>query len=88
MIMAHKARLRKVGGSVMLAIPPALLDALDLSPEQAVGLTIKAGRLVVEPEPRRRYSLDDLIAQCDPKARHSPDDREWVSGGRAGRELL
>jgi antitoxin ChpS len=86
--MAHKARLRKVGGSVMLAIPPALLDALDLSADKAVGLAVKGGRLVVEPEPRRRYSLDDLLAQCDPKARRSADDREWVAGTRAGRELL
>jgi len=72
----------------MLAIPPALLDALDLSPGRAVGLTVKSGRLVVEPEPRRRYSLDDLLAQCDPKARRSTDDREWVTGTREGRELL
>jgi antitoxin ChpS len=86
--MAHKARLRKVGGSVMLAIPPALLDALDLSPDRAVGLTVKAGRLVVEPEPRRRYSLDDLLAQCNPKVRRPTDDREWVTGARAGHELL
>jgi len=86
--MAHKARLRKVGGSVMLAIPPALLDALDLSPDRPVGLTVKAGRLVVEPEPRRRYTLDDLIAQCDTKARRSADDRGWVEGARTGRELL
>jgi antitoxin ChpS len=87
-MMAHKARLRKVGGSVMLAIPPALLDALDLSPDEPVGLTIKGGRLVVEPEPRRRYSLDDLIAQCDRKTRRLPDDQQWVSGERAGRELI
>lgn len=87
--MAHKARLRKVGGSVMLAIPPALLDALDLSPDQAVGLVVKSGRLVVEPQPgRRRYSLDELLAQCSPKARRSPDDREWTSGTPEGRELL
>ena len=72
----------------MLAIPPALLDALDLSADNTVGLVVKGGRLVVEPEPRRRYSLDGLLAQCDPKARHSPDDREWVTGTRAGRELL
>ncbi len=86
--MAHKARLRKVGGSVMLAIPPALLDALELSTDRAVDLVVKGGRLVVEPEPRRRYSLDELLAQCDPKARRSADDREWTTGARAGRELL
>ena len=86
--MAHKARLRKVGGSVMLAIPPALLDALDLSTDRPVDLVVKGGRLVVEPEPRRRYSLDDLLAQCDPKARRSADEREWLTGARVGRELL
>ena len=85
--MAHKARLRKVGGSVMLAIPPALLDALDLSVDRPVALVVKGGRLVVEPEPRR-YSLDELLAQCDPKARRPTDERDWVTDARAGRELL
>jgi antitoxin component of MazEF toxin-antitoxin module len=31
------ARLRKLGGPVMLAIPPALLDSLDLRPDGSVG---------------------------------------------------
>lgn len=86
--MAHKTRLRKVGGSVMLAIPPALLDALDLSIDKTVGLSVNAGRLIVQPEARRRYTLDDLLAQCDPNARRTTDDQDWVAGTRAGRELL
>jgi antitoxin ChpS len=87
-MMAHKARLRKVGGSVMLAIPPALLEALDLSPDKPVGLVVRGGRLVVEPEPGRRYSLDELLEQCNPRARRSPEDRKWTTGAREGRELL
>jgi len=86
--MAHAARLRKVGGSVMLAIPKAMLDALDLAPEASVGLSIKAGRLVVDPKRRRRYSLDELLAQCKPSARRSREDRNWLAGGPVGRELI
>ena len=64
----HTTNLRKVGGSVMLAIPPALLDILHLQAGAKVGMAVQGGRLVVEPQQRRRYTLDELLAQCDPKA--------------------
>ncbi len=86
--MPNAARLRKVGGSVMLAIPKAMLDALDLAPDAAVGLSIKAGRLVVDPKRRRRYSLDELLAQCKPSARRSREERDWLKNPPAGRELI
>ena len=87
--MSHGARLRRVGGSVMLAIPPALLDALDLAPDAQVGMSVKAGRLVVEPVVRRRrYSLKDLLAQCDSSAPRPTEDRTWLTGAPVGRELL
>ena len=72
----------------MLAIPKAMLDALDLAPEASVGLSIKAGRLVVDPKRRRRYSLDELLAQCKRSARRSREDRNWLAGGPVGRELI
>jgi antitoxin ChpS len=72
----------------MLAIPKAILDALDLAPEASVGLSIKAGRLVVDPKKRRRYSLDELLLQCKPSARRSREDREWLAGRPGGRELI
>ena len=65
-----------------------MLDALDLAPEASVGLSIKAGRLVVDPKRRRRYSLDELLAQCKPSARRSREDRDWLAGRPAGRELI
>jgi antitoxin ChpS len=86
--MPHGVRLRKVGGSVMLAIPKAMLDALDLSADASVGLSIKAGRLVVDPKKRRRYSLDELLAQCNPSARRSRGDRDWQTSPPVGRELV
>jgi antitoxin ChpS len=84
----HITNLRKVGGSVMLAVPPALLDILQLQPGAKVGITVENGRLVVEPQQRRRYTLDELLAKCDPKARRSKKEREWEGSKPIGGELI
>lgn len=86
--MGHIARLRKVGGSVMVAIPPAALAELNLKPEADVQLSVKGGRLVIDPKPRRRYSLDELLARCRPSRRVGKEDAEWLSGAPKGREIL
>jgi len=84
----HITNLRKVGGSIMLAVPPALLDILHLRPGGKVGIAVESGRLVVEPQQRPRYTLDELLAQCDSKAKRSKEDREWLDNGPAGAEIL
>jgi antitoxin ChpS len=84
----HTTKLRKVGGSVMLAVPPALLDVLRLRPGADVGLAVEKGRLVVEPQKRPRYTLDELLAQCRPRARRTREEREWLESRPVGREIL
>jgi antitoxin ChpS len=86
--MPRSSRLRKVGGSVMLAIPRPVLDELGLGPDASVDLVVRDGQLVVDPKRRRRYSLDALLAECNPKARRTREDREWTGGPPVGRELL
>ena len=80
--------LRKVGGSAMLVIPPALLDLLHLQAGTTVGIGVDNGRLVIEPMPRARYTLDDLLAQCDTSHEPSPEDKEWLNAKPVGNELL
>ncbi len=84
----HVTHLRKVGGSVMLAVPPALLDLLDLGAGAAVALAVEDGRLIVSGRPRARHALTDLLAQCDPSAEVSGQDRDWTGAGAVGDELL
>ncbi len=88
----HTTNLRKVGGSVMLAVPPALLNALQLQPGARVGIAVKSGRLIVEPRPRQRYTLDELLSQCNPKARiskrPSKQEREWLVSKPVGGEII
>ena len=84
----YTTNLRKVGGSIMLAVPPAILDLLHLRAGATVGLAVDQGRLVVEPTPRKRYRLDELLAQCDASAEIGAEDRTWLDGKPVGKELL
>ena len=84
----HRTNLRKVGGSVMLAVPPALLDILHLRPGAEVGMTVESGRLVVEPQQRPRYTLDELLAQCDPGAPRAAEEQEWLDSKPVGGEFI
>jgi antitoxin ChpS len=84
----HTTNLRKVGGSIMLAVPPALLELLDLQPGAKVGIAIESGRLVVQPKSRPHYSLDELLAQCSPKGLRSKQEKEWTKSRPVGRELI
>ena len=84
----HTTNLRRVGGSVMMVVPPALLEVLHLSAGSTVGLSVDNGRLIVEPKPRPRYTLDELLVQCDAQAAAGTDEREWLSAQPVGTELL
>jgi len=84
----HKTSLRKVGGSVMVAVPPAILEMLHVQAGSEVGMSVEGGRLVVSPSLRPRYRLEELLARCDAAAEPSAEDREWLESGPKGGELL
>ncbi|GAF87998.1 unnamed protein product, partial [marine sediment metagenome] len=72
----YKTNLRRVGGSVTPAVPPAILESAGLSAGSRVGVSIDGGRLVVEPDSRPRYTLEELLLEHEkaPEFRHT--DRE------------
>ena len=84
----HTTNLRKVGGSIMLAVPPALLDLLKLGVGARVDIAVENGRLIVEPKARPRYSLNELLAQCAETDATLAEDREWIDAKPVGKELL
>jgi antitoxin ChpS len=83
----YTTHLRKVGGSIMLAVPPAILELLNLKVGTSVDVGVDGDRLVIEPR-GPRYSLDELLAQCDPVAPMSSEDKKWVSQAPVGDELI
>ncbi len=81
-------KLRTVGGSVMLAIPKSVLETLGLATNQKVGVSVEDGKLIVEPRPRPRYALSELLAQCDVDAAPSEEERAWLADKPMGREAI
>jgi len=80
--------IRKLGNSAGIILPAALLRALNLS----VGSSVKAeevkGALVLTPAVKPRYSLDELLARCDPKAPVPEDMKTWSEMSPVGKEFV
>jgi antitoxin ChpS len=78
--------LRKYGNSTVLALPPGVLKDLGLKAGQSMTLdSMPDGRIVLEP--KRRYTLADLLAQCDPKAAPPADLSLWNTSRPVGQEV-
>ncbi len=80
--------LRKVGGSVMLAVSPVFLKELKIACGSTVDVALKDGQLVVRAIAKPKYELADLLAQCDPKAKMPSEDRVWLDSVPIGNEIL
>ena len=72
----------------MLAVPPAILEMLQMESGSAVSMAVESGRLVIAPHVRKKYSLQELLAQCDASAPLSGEDGVWTGSSSTGRELL
>jgi antitoxin ChpS len=77
--------LRKYGNSTVLALPPAVLKNSRLKAGQAMTLnSTPDGRITLTP--KRRYTLADLLAQCDTKAAPPADLALWDNARPVGQE--
>jgi antitoxin ChpS len=78
--------LRKVGGSVMLAVPPLLMEALNVTVGAPLTIECNGYTLVIKPA-RPRYNEADLLAKCDPAIPWTDEDRQWLDNKPAGLEI-
>lgn len=82
------SNLRKLGGSVVLSIPPALLGLLNLKAGEKVELDVENGSLVVRPKRKPRYTMEELLAVSEYPAVPDAESREWAAGEAVGKEIL
>ncbi len=81
--------LKKAGGSLVMTVPASVRDAMELSEGQRLSVVVDNGKIVLEPAtPRRRFTLDELLEQCDLDRPYSEDERTWLDAPPVGRELL
>lgn len=72
----------------MLSVPPAFLEQLHLQVGSLVGVAVTDGCLVVDPKPRQKYTLTELLAASDYSQPQPPEEREWVDAPAVGGELV
>ncbi|MBU6455414.1 MAG: antitoxin [Cyanobacteria bacterium REEB67] len=83
----HITSLQKVGDSVMLEIPSALLEQLHLRADSAVKIGIEGDRIVIESNSKHRYTMAELLAASDYSQLPDKSEREWIDAGATGREI-
>lgn len=79
--------IRKLGNSAGIILPAALLRSLQLSVGSSVTAEQIKGTLVLTPAVNPRFSLGDMIAQCDSKAQPPKDMSAWNGMTAVGKEV-
>ncbi|MEJ8847018.1 AbrB/MazE/SpoVT family DNA-binding domain-containing protein [Variovorax rhizosphaerae] len=78
--------LRKYGNSTVAVMPPAVLRDLGLKSGQTMSLeTTSEGNIVLSP--KRRFTLAELVSQCDTKAAPPADMALWEASKPVGNEV-
>ncbi len=78
--------LRNFGNSVGLVIPKPVRDAMRLQAGQTVQLEASEHGLLIRPR-APKYTLDELLAQCDLKAPMPKHLTDWQGAPPVGREV-
>ncbi len=72
-----------------MTIPKPVLEELGLAANAKVDVMAENGRLVaVVTQARPKYTLEELIAQCDLDAPWSDEELEWMNSPSVGREII
>ncbi len=84
----HTTHIIHIDGSVMLVIPPAILDLLSLHPGTMVSIAMVDGRMIIDPKPQP--TLDALLDEAREANIYplSEEEREWIDAPAVGREIL
>ncbi|OXI16144.1 AbrB/MazE/SpoVT family DNA-binding domain-containing protein [Burkholderia sp. AU15512] len=78
-------KIQKWGNSAAVRLPAVLLEQIDASVGSSLNADVRPDGVLLSPA-RRKYSLDDLIAQCDPKAPEPADLAGWGESKPVGHE--
>jgi antitoxin ChpS len=84
----HLSKLRALGGSVVLTLPPQMLRNADLGVNDIVEIFWQNGQFVLKPHPKPRYRLAHLVAQCDFTLSPTPEEKAWLTDWPRGLEEI
>ena len=78
--------IKRWGNSSGMVIPNVVMKELNFRPGQSVEAQVSNNQLILTPI-SRRYSLDELLAQCDMNAAELSEQDVWGKSTPAGDEI-
>ena len=78
--------IKRWGNSSGMVIPNVVMKELNLRPGQSVEAQVSNNQLILTPI-SRRYSLDELLAQCDMNATELSEQDVWGKSTPAGDDI-
>ncbi len=87
-IMDVQITLRKIGNSIGFAVPAAFLNGAGLKEGDVFSMCTSADGTITLKPTARKYTLKELLAECDPKAPAPKDMADWDAAPAVGQELL
>lgn len=76
--------IQKWGNSLAIRIPAGLAAQADLHEGTSVDVIADQGTIVVVPQPKKKFRLDQLLKECNPSQLHGETD----FGPDVGHEVL
>jgi antitoxin ChpS len=84
-----KTNIRKIGNSAGMILPAVILKKLHLSEGDEIEISENGNQILLTPKQNKpKYTLKELLAQCDLKAPMPEAVKEWDEVQPAGRESL
>jgi antitoxin ChpS len=80
--------LRNLGGSVVMTLPKKILALMDLHSGSKVSIDVQDGKLIIQPQAKPRYTLAELMEQCDLSQPFSTDEQQWLNDATIGNEEI
>lgn len=82
--MTADTMVQKWGNSLAIRIPKEMAERIKIQQGTEIMLVEKEGKITIMPkQPPKKYSLEELLAQCKPETRH-----EEMDIGVEGKELI
>lgn len=78
--------LRRAGGSLVMTVPKAFIEQNQLQDGSQVELSLEGSRMTIEAPTKRRYKLEDLLAEM-PEGK-LPKLEGWDNTPAVGLEVL
>ena len=72
-----------------LSLSQDAIDALGLKEGSALEVSIEGSSVLLRPsKQRKKYKIEDLLAECDYSLPMDEEERAWIDAPRVGRELI